>query len=400
MFKDYKKFLEKSLKVYIFVLLVLVILKLIGLDYFGLDLNNPIVNKLNTLYINYKLDDIICVISLFFQISLFTGIVCRKRNLYVYNIINCIILTIAQIILMKVNMMDKFYFIITSLSMIITPMIIDKRIYFKRQIAYILVITFYQFVSLFIRNISFHYEYGNLLVDTILNIDQLILLAITYNIVMMKGDKEIWEQEVYSFSQKKTNLKKLLQELQKNLHNFKNKEKVEKLTIIIYLILSLIWNTLSVIIILLVARLNHTLIECLFILTSFWLSKRAFGKPFHLDSMSKCFIVSNLTYYILNRITAPLGISIFVPIILGVGLSYITSKLVKKTYKPLYRGISKELFEETILKVTDKDSIKYKVCYDFYINNKSDVSLSFQYNYSIAGIRKIKTRINEEIKKL
>ena len=400
MFKDYKKFLEKSLKVYIFVLLVLVILKLIGLDYFGLDLNNPIVNKLNTLYINYKLDDIICVISLFFQISLFTGIVCRKRNLYVYNIINCIILTIAQIILMKVNMMDKFYFIITSLSMIITPMIIDKRIYFKRQIAYILVITFYQFVSLFIRNISFHYEYGNLLVDTILNIDQLILLAITYNIVMMKGDKEIWEQEVYSFSQKKTNLKKLLQELQKNLHNFKNKEKVEKLTIIIYLILSLIWNTLSVIIILLVARLNHTLIECLFILTSFWLSKRAFGKPFHLDSMSKCFIVSNLTYYILNRITAPLGISIFVPIILGVGLSYITSKLVKKTYKPLYRGISKELFEETILKVTDKDSIKYKICYDFYINNKSDLSLSFQYNYSIAGIRKIKTRINEEIKKL
>ena len=116
--------------------------------------------------------------------------------------------------------------------------------------------------------------------------------------------------------------------------------------------------------------------------------------------MAQCFVVSNLTYYVLNRITTPLGISIFVPILLGVGLSYITSKLVKKTYKPLYRGMPKELFEETILKVTDKNSTKYNVCYDFYINKESDISLSFKYNYSVVGIRKIKDRINSEIKGL
>ena len=116
--------------------------------------------------------------------------------------------------------------------------------------------------------------------------------------------------------------------------------------------------------------------------------------------MAQCFVVSNLTYYCLNRITTPLGISIFVPILLGVGLSYITSKLVKKTYKPLYKGMPKDLFEETILKVTDKDSIKYKICYDSYIERESDVSLSFKYNYSIAGIRKIKDRINAKIKEL
>ena len=116
--------------------------------------------------------------------------------------------------------------------------------------------------------------------------------------------------------------------------------------------------------------------------------------------MLQCFIVSNISYYILNRITTPLGISIFVPILLGVGLSYLTSKLVKKTYKPLYKGMPKELFEETILKVADKNSLKYKICYDFYIRGKSDLSLSFEYNYSLPGIRKIKNRINDKIREL
>ena len=187
---------------------------------------------------------------------------------------------------------------------------------------------------------------------------------------------------------------------QNNLSDFKLKSKTEKITIIIYFILSLIWNTLSVIVVLLVAMINDTFIECIFILTSFWLSKRSFGKAFHFDSMMVCFIVSNLTYFFLNRITTPLGISIFIPILLGVGLSYVTSKFVKKAYKPLYRGMPKDLFEETILQVTEKDSDKYKICYEFYVDKKSDLSLSYKYNYSVPGIRKIRNRINDKIKRL
>ena len=38
--------------------------------------------------------------------------------------------------------------------------------------------------------------------------------------------------------------------------------------------------------------------------------------------------------------------------------------------------------------------------YNSYIEKESDVSLSFKYNYSIAGIRKIKDRINAKIKEL
>ena len=188
--------------------------------------------------------------------------------------------------------------------------------------------------------------------------------------------------------------------MQKNWRSFKKLDKVTKLTNIIYFTLSLFWNLFNVALVLFVAMLNDTFIECIFILTSFWLTKGKFGKAFHFQSMGKCFIVSNLSYYVLNRLTTPLGISIIIPIMLGVGLSYVTSKFVKKTYKPLYRGMSPELFEETILQVTDKDSHKYKICYDFYINKKSIIALSMKYNYTEAGIRKIKDRINKQIKGL
>ena len=146
--------------------------------------------------------------------------------------------------------------------------------------------------------------------------------------------------------------------------------------------------------------LNETFIECIFILSSFFISKHVFGKAFHLDSMLKCFVVSNLTYYCLNRITTPVGISIFVPIILGVGLSYFTSKLVKKSYQPLYKGMSEDLFNESILKVVDQDSEKYKICYDFFVKKHNALKLSRKYNYTEAGIRKIISRVNGKIKEL
>jgi hypothetical protein len=253
------------------------------------------------------------------------------------------------------------------------------------------------------------YHLSGIVIDSfvyqfIMQLDFVILLIISHKVYFSKGGINLCGVEVYSSSLKKINLKKSLQKLQKNLQNsreaFKKQSKQEKLTIIIFTILSLIWNTLSVLVVLVVAKINHTLIECIFILTSFWLSKKSFGKPFHFNSMAICFIVSNLTYYFLNRVTTPLGISIIIPILLGVGLSYVTSKFVKKTYKPLYRGMPKDLFEETILQVTEKDSDKYKICYEFYIDKKSDLSLSYKYNYSVSGIRKIKDRINEKIKRL
>lgn len=402
MFKDYGKYLSQSLRVYLFVLVIIFIMKLVGLDYFGLDVNNPIILKINEIITKrYYLKDIINLTTLTIQCYFYLCMVCNKKKLYRESFIISLINIILQIILIKYFELPLTYQFVCFLLIIGFPIIMTKKIQIKRQIVCIILIYLYQFLSLFIRSIGVASNFQNFIIDVLLNIDQLIMLAITYKLYFMKGDVKLCQElEVGSYLPTKQNLLKLLTKLQENLHNFKKLDKVSKLTFIIYFILSLFWNTLSVIIVLLVARLNDTFIECIFILTSFWLSKRVFGKAFHLQSMTQCFIVSNLTYYFLNRITTPLGISILIPIMLGVGLSYFTSKLVKKTYKPLYKGMPKELFEETILKVVDKDSDKYKICYDYFINNKNALYLAGKYNYTEAGIRKIKDRVNNKIKEL
>ena len=402
MFKDYSKYLSASLKVYLFVLVIIVILKLLGLDYFGIDANNEFICKLNEILLNNKWLPIIKALTILsIQLYFYLSIVCERRKLYLWALCGALLNLIAQIILMEHSKMSALYYIICCMITIVMPMIICKKLMIKRQIKYIFLITFYQVISLLIRNVSIHYEYGNYIIDTIMNLDQLLMLAIHYTLFFMKKEGiQCQVQIVGSSLQKKINLKTLLKKLQRNLHNFKSKPKQERLAITIYLFLSLIWNTLTVILILIVAKLNNTFIECLFILTSFWLTKGTFGKAFHLNSMAQCFIVSNFTYYCLNRITTPLGISIIIPIMLGVGLSYVTSKFVRKIYKPLYRGMPKDIFEETILKVVDKDSDKYKICYEYYIEKKGAVALSIKYNYSEAGIRKIKDRVNNKIKEL
>ena len=402
MFKDYDKYLSTSLKVYLFVLVVIFIMKLVGLDYFGLDLNNPTLIKISDFLSNTHWGDLYLIITLFIQSYFYICLTTNKPKLYKEGLILALVLYIPQCLLNQFYKIEWFYPLWCLIIDIIFPIIIDKKIKFKRQIICIILMNLYQLISLFIRSVGINTNYNNFLVDSLLNIDQLLLMAITYNIYFTKGGISLCGVELDQCSSllKKMNLKKLLKELQNSLHKFKKQSKETKLTIIIYLLLSLIWNVFTVIVVLFIATLNNTLIECIFIMTSFWLSKRVFGKAFHLKSMIQCFIVSNLTYYVLNRITTPLGISIFVPILLGVGLSYFTSKLVKKTYKPLYKGISKEVFEDTILKVVEKDSLKYKICYDFYIEGKSDLSLTFKYNYSLAGIRKIKSRVNDSIKRL
>lgn len=397
MFKDYHKYLSTTLKVYLFVLIVIFIMKIVGVDYFGLDVSNTFILNLNSFLKSYRLDYAYQTICLFFNFHL---IKCITLNKYKIDFETFLIPTINLIIiyiLYRCNRYDLYQ--ILNISLLLAYFLI-KKVKIKKILGVFILNIFCQFISSIIRNYNTH-NY-NILLNSIMNIDYYIMLLIWYHIEK-QGGVELCQmvcQEVGSYLQKKLNLKILLKRLQENYLNFKKQNKETKLTIIIYFILSLIWNLFTIFIVLLIATLNHTFIECIFILTSFWLSKRVFGKAFHLSSMLHCFIVSNLTYYFLNRITTPLGISILVPIMLGVGLSYVTSKLVKKTYKPLYRGMPEDLFEEIILKVVDKDSIKYKICYESYILNKSDLSISFKYNYSLDNINKIKTRINNKIKKL
>ncbi len=402
MFKDYDKYLDVSLKVYLFLLGCCFILKLVGLDYFGLDLNDPTLIKISNYLSSTHWGDLYYFISLCIQFYFYLGLVTNRTKLYKQTFVSIVIFYTIQCMLSVFYEMNWLYSVLCFLLFIIVPSIITKKIQAKKTIKYIVIMLMYQCVSLFIRNIGIGSNYNNFLVDSLLNIDQLLLLAITYNLHFMKGGTNLCgvEQEVFSSLQMKNHYSNLLKEYQKSSSNFKKLDKQEKATIIIYSILSLIWNVFTLVIVLFIAKLNDTFVECIFIISSFWLSKKVFGKPFHLKSMVQCFILSNVTYYILNRITTPTGISILIPIMLGVGLSYITSKFVKKNYKPLYKGMPKEDFEETILKVADKDSVKYQICYDYFINKENAIFLGHKYNYTEAGIRKITSRVNDNIKAL
>ena len=405
MFKDYDKYLFKSLKVYLFVLVIIFIMKIVGLDYFGINQEtNAIVftdKVMNFYLVRTLVNFLLIMVYQYIMVAMITN-----KNVLKATIVSVPFTFIFNAYVKMPLINTPYSLLLEILYLFVICTIISKKInkdLIKRFLFIVIINLILQIISNLTRNNGYISYVTSRSINLILNLDYLIMMLIAYKIYKMKGDNRLCLKslvEVGLSLLKKMNLKKLLKQLQTNLHSFSERPKVQKLTIVIYLTLSLIWNTLNVLLILFIANLNHTFIECIFILTSFWLSKKAFGRPFHLKSMAQCFIVSNLTYYTLNRVTTPLGISIFVPILLGVGLSYVTSKLVKKTYKPLYKGMPKDLFEETILKVTDKDSIKYKICYDSYIEKESDVSLSFKYNYSIAGIRKIKNRINAKIKEL
>lgn len=403
MFKDYHKYLSTSLKVYTFLLVITFIMKIVGLDYFGLDVNNPVMIKLNNIVWHFKIREIWYIFTLWLYAYIILSVVSNNKKVKGVALIITIIDVIC-ILTIKYQMVKIFRSIFDILILYVACFIASKdsfKTVLKKTTFWIFMYTLFQCISMITRKGDMQIIQEDFISLFILNFDYILLMLITYKLHFTEGGiKLCGTEEVGLSSLKKINLSTLLKRLQRNLHNFKALDKETKLTYIIYFILSLIWNTLTIIIILLVARLNATFIECLFILTSFWLSKRTFGKPFHLPSMKQCFIVSNLTYYILNRITTPLGISILIPIMLGVGLSYITSKLVKKTYKPLYKGMPNNLFEETILKVTDKDSLDYKICYDYFVNNKSALQVSNKYNYTYDGVKKIFKRVNDKIKEL
>lgn len=408
MFKDYNKYLSESLKVYLFVLLVVFILKVVGLDYFGLDMNNPtILNISNVIKSNKIINNLFFFIPLLFNQYIIVSFSNNdnSKKMKLYNLIFLVPYYFLECY--KIDLFGGFSFFAELIYYFVVAFLYNRKFnkkLFKRYFIIVGLMIGTQIISILTRTNNSVEYITNPITNIILNLDYIMMLFIVYEINFKKGGNEQWADGFqvvqHSSLQKKNHYSNLLKKLQENYSNFKKLNKQEKATIIIYSTLSLFWNIFTLVVVLFIGKLNDTFVECIFIITSFWLSKRVFGKPFHLKSMIQCFILSNITYYILNRITAPTGISILIPIMLGVGLSYITSKLVKKTYKPLYKGMPIDEFESTILKVVDKDSTKYKICYDFFIKKENAIYLGHRYNYTEAGIRKITSRVNDNIKAL
>ena len=410
--KDLDKLLSRTLFTYGTILFVVFALKLFGLNYFGLDMNNKVVNKINDFVLYWRIQEIWQTITLFINTYIVIAITCNEdsKNIFKFTLFTMPFNVIIRFLKRITNMPFLFLFsdllYVFILSICYIKFVKKEKIHKYNVINYwvfMITCTIYQILSIVTRNLTIQsqtLQENNFVVSIIINFDYLILMIITYKLYFIKGGKNLWTMVHGYFSDLLISLKKLPTKFLKSYKASKPKKLDNELAYKIYLVLFWLYNFFTVAVVLLIAFLNDTFIECIFILSSFWINKGVFGKAFHLKKASTCFVVSSLSYYVLNRLTWNIGISFLIPVILGIALSYITSLfMARRENMYLYRGMDEDNFYKLIKKVTDNVE-HIGMCKMFYVEKKSIIEIAIKYNYSEINIKKIKKKINDKIKEL
>lgn len=402
--KDLDKILSSTLKTYFIILIGIFIIKLFGIDYFGLDTRNEIIVWIDDFINRFHLEMVWYGITLYIYQYIIFSITCvdNSKKMKIYTLCTLPIAIILQIIKSNVNNIPLFSVIdllwLFMFSMIYIKIIkrdkIEKYNVSNYWIYCILNIIF-QLISVFIRSININVDNTNFIMSFVGNIDYIILSIITHILFFNIGGKSLWDGVVSSFSHLLALLKSFPTKLQNFYLNNKSKSRFEKISDSIYIPLFILWNIFTIMVVLFIATLNHTFAECVIILCSFWINKRTFGKAFHMPTAFSCFIVSNLTYYALNRITIPASISLIISVILGIALCYITSKFVKT--KKLYRGMSLNEYNSNVLDLYDEESVYYQIGKLFYVDRYSEQWIATKLAYSVPSIQKKKYELKKQV---
>lgn len=403
--KDLDKILSSTLKTYFIILIGIVVVKLFGFDYFGLDTSNEIIIMIDNFIKTFHLELVWYAITLYIYQYVIFSITCvdNSKTMKLYTLYTLPIAITIQLLKTQIN--APYLFAIIDLLWLFMFSILYIKMVKRNKIEkynvsnywiYCVVNMIFQLLSMFIRNIDMSVDYNNFIMSFVGNIDYIVLSIIFYTYFYLKGGKSLWDGVVSSFSHLRTLLRTLPTKLQKFYLNNKAKSRFDKISDCIYIPLFLLWNVFTLLVILFIATLNHTFVECIIIATSFWINKKTFGEPFHMKTALSCFIISNLTYYCLNRITVPNGISLIVSISLGILLCYITSKFVKS--KKLYRGMSIEEYDKFVLPLYSINSIYYEIGKLFYVDRYSEQWIANKLSYSIPSIQKKKYELKNKVK--
>ena len=406
--KDLDKILSNTLKTYFIILIGIFIIKLFGLDYFGLDTRNEIIVLIDNFINRFHLEIVWSAITLYIYIYIVLSISCvdNSKKMKIFTILTLPIALFMQFLKMNINML--YIFVIIDLLWLFMFIIIYIKVIKRDKVKkyniinywlYCMLNIIFQLISMVIRNIPMinqtSYKYGNF-ANIIMNFDYILLSLIAYKLFFSMGGKSLWDMVVYSFSHLLTSLKTLPIKLQNVYLNNKVKSRFEKISDSIYIPLFILWNIFTLLVVLFIATLNHTFAEYIIILCSFWINKRTFGKAFHMPTAFSCFIVSNLTYYALNRITIPASISLIVSVILGISLCYVTSKFVKT--KKLYRGMSLNEYNNNVLDLYDEESLYYQIGKLFYVDRYSEQWIATKLAYSVPSIQKKKYELKRQVR--
>lgn len=405
--KDVEKLMSRTLITYFIILIGIFILKICGLDYFGLDTGNKIIVDINDFISKYHLQMVWSGITLMIYQIVILSISCidNSKQMTKYAIFTTPASIFIQyfrhiifnpIMFIFVDLLWLFMLSMVYIKFIKKEKIIKTNI--GNYLIYMCINLLFQILSIVIRDINIKRDYYSFSSAIICNFDYILLSLISYNLFFRIGGKSLCHGVVSLFSHLQTLLKSLPTKLQNVYAKNKKKSKAEKVSDMIYVPLFILWNIFTVVVILFVAKLNDTFIECMIILSSFWINKKIFGKPFHMKTALSCFIISNLSYYCLDRITFPLGISLLIAILLGLLLSYVTSLFVKKKEKQLYRGMPKNVYDEYVTDIIDKDSVEYLIGKYYYVDNESEQWITNKLNYSVSSIQKKKYILRDTVR--
>lgn len=398
--KDLKKILSSTISTYLILLVGVFILKLFGLNYFEPDINNEIIVNINNFVKYWKLEYIWYAVTLYINVYITLSISCNdnSKSMRLYALCILPISILMQYLKTKINL--PYIFVLTDLlyvfilSLCYIKYVRKENICKENVINYwvFMGITFiFQFIDLITRNVEIT-NTNNFIVYLILNFDYLILLMISYKLYFIKGGNNLWVGVHYYFSVLLTSLKRLPEKLRKSYNLAKPRNREDELTNKIYVTLFWLYNFVTLIVVLFIAKLNHAFIEAIFITSSFWMNKGTFGKPLHFRKASTCFIVSSLSYYIITRLTWESRLTFFVPISLGIALAYVTTKIMESYRVPyLYKGMPENDFY-------NKEHID--ICKRYYVDKMSNLKIAMEFHYSEPNIKKIKQKINKKINEL
>lgn len=362
--------------------------------------------KLNDIILKYNLENVWYASTLYINVYIVLSITCidnsknmKKYCLFIMPI--CIVIQILKKDYILFAIIDVLYFYILA---IIYKVVRRGNIYFSNYLFITIFSVIFQMISLSTRNISIISRVqNNFIISTILSLDYIFICIIFYKFYFMNGGKTIWEMVLGYGSHLMMELKKLQRKFLKKLRTKRKKKltKQEKVYYLIFYPFVLIYNLFTMLIIFLISYILDSVVECIFITISFWINKSAFGKPFHAKDSKTCFIISSISYIILNKLASgTIGISYLWQVVLGVMFSYLTSRFVKNTSNKLHKGMSKEEFDELILQIETIDSLNYKICYMYYVERKSELEVSNKVGYCVDNIKKIKGKVNKKLKEL
>lgn len=186
---------ERSLRTCIIMLVVCIVFKLFGVEWFDLNTSIPILQELDEIIMSsYILSFLYSLIFLSINNFFILGVATKTKPM------DMVIWSLKFIPLNILLIFSKYYInnpLIDFVLLLLMSYIIDNKS-IKRIICYNLLNIVYQFISIFIRNVGM-IELTGVVTTTLLMIDYYIMLVITY-LFQLLGGIDLWYSQVISSS--------------------------------------------------------------------------------------------------------------------------------------------------------------------------------------------------------